>query len=93
MSKHCKTIRSEYPYYAFNNGHGLCIECSIVGIFTSYCFTVFGHYVLLQSNLFQYFLLQHYTLSLLLSYTCSMKCFPIMGHKVLICLLFKEYNL
>ena len=23
------------------------LECSTVGIFTSYCFTVFGHYILL----------------------------------------------
>ena len=50
------TLAFWYKYYS----------CSTVGMST-YCFTVFGHYdyVLLRSSLFQYFLLQHYTLSLL----------------------------
>ena len=41
------------------------INAPLLGVFTSYCFTVFGHYILLRSSLFQYFLLQYYTLSLL----------------------------
>ena len=31
-----------------------------VGIFASYCFTANGHYILLQSRLFQYFLAWYY---------------------------------
>ena len=48
MSNCCKTIRSKYPYCAIEMKR-------TVGKFASYCFAAVGHYVLLQSSLFQYF--------------------------------------
>ena len=57
MSRFCKTISSECPTVHFDCR--ICV-CSTVGIFTYYCSTVSGHYILLQSSLFQYFLLQRY---------------------------------
>ena len=53
MSNYYKTITSKYPYCAVETKR-------TVGIFASYCFTTIGHYILLQSSLFRYFLSWYY---------------------------------